>query len=190
MPRLHSGAAIDRPEITKLPPITEIVWQQPQETHLSDMYKKSTTNINNSSHTPEFKQENDVESQTTPIKENSTQVSGSDTESLLGNKTRSTPVQCLDDPKEEQHENQRKETDMTTRDIGDDKISSPKIRTSQIEERLVRNDITNGLYMTLSSTIVLKRKKEMLHVRLDFQNGLNVDALVDSAAYVSAIVQK
>ena len=32
MPRLHSGAAIDRPETTKLPPIPEVVWQQPQET--------------------------------------------------------------------------------------------------------------------------------------------------------------
>ena len=26
----HSGAAIDRPETTKLPPVTEVVWQQPQ----------------------------------------------------------------------------------------------------------------------------------------------------------------
>ena len=36
MPRLHSGAAIDRPETTHitLPPIPEVVWQQPQETHV------------------------------------------------------------------------------------------------------------------------------------------------------------
>ena len=34
MPRLHSGAAIDTPETTqlKIPPIPEVVWQQPQET--------------------------------------------------------------------------------------------------------------------------------------------------------------
>ena len=34
MPRLHSGAACDRPEekkISKLPPIPEVVWQQPTE---------------------------------------------------------------------------------------------------------------------------------------------------------------
>ena len=34
MPRLHSGTASDRPEITKkskLPPIPEVVWQQPTE---------------------------------------------------------------------------------------------------------------------------------------------------------------
>ena len=41
--------------------------------------------------------------------------------------------------------------------------------------------------MPLSSTIVLKRKKEMLNVPLDFENGLTIDALVDSGAYVSAI---
>ena len=44
--------------------------------------------------------------------------------------------------------------------------------------------------MPLSSTIVLKRKKEMLCVPLDFENGLTIDALVDSGAYVSAIAQK
>ena len=66
----------------------------------------------------------------------------------------------------------------------------PKITTSQIEERLVRDDFTNELYMPLSSTIVLKRKKEMLYVPLDFENGLTIDALVDSGAYVSAIAQK
>ena len=54
----------------------------------------------------------------------------------------------------------------------------------------MRDDITNELYMLLSSTIVLKRKKEMLHGPLDFQNGLTIDALVDSGAYVSAIAQK
>ena len=34
MPRLHSGAACDRPEtnkISNLPPIPKVVWQQPRE---------------------------------------------------------------------------------------------------------------------------------------------------------------
>ena len=79
--------------------------------------------------------------------------------------------------------------DMTADDHGDDNISPPKITTSQIEEQLVRDDTTNELYMPLSSTIVLKRKKEMLYVPLDFENGLTIDALVDSGAYVSAIAQ-
>ena len=79
---------------------------------------------------------------------------------------------------------------MTTYGKGDDNISPPEITTSQIEEKLVRNDITNEVYMPLFSTIVLKRKKEMLYVPLDFKNGLTIDALVDSGAYVSAIAQK
>ena len=44
--------------------------------------------------------------------------------------------------------------------------------------------------MQLSSTIVLKRKNEMLYAPLDFKNGLTIDALVDSGAYVSAMGQK
>ena len=79
---------------------------------------------------------------------------------------------------------------MMTWDSGDDNISPPAITISQIEERLVRDDSTNELYMPLSSTNVLKRKKEMLHVPLDFENGLTIDALVDSGAYRSAIAQK
>ena len=42
MPRLHSGAAIDRPETSKLPPIPKVVWQQPQETHLSNIHNVLT----------------------------------------------------------------------------------------------------------------------------------------------------
>ena len=54
----------------------------------------------------------------------------------------------------------------------------------------MRDDITKELYMPLSSTIVLKRKKKMLYVPLDFENGLTIDALVDSGAYVSAIARR
>ena len=79
---------------------------------------------------------------------------------------------------------------MMTFDNGDDNISLPVITISQIEERLVRDETTNELYMPLSSTIVLKRKKEMLYVPLDFENGLTIDALAVSGAYVRAIAQK
>ena len=181
MPRLYSGAATDRLETTELPPIPEVVWQQPQETHLSDMYKNSTTNIQRKNH---------VESQTSPIRENSSQVSGSDTDSLLGNQTRSTPVQCPNDSKKQQPESQRNETDMTTYDSGGQNLSRTKRTTSQIEERLVRDDITNEFYMPLSSTIVLKRKKKMWYIPQNFGNGLTIDAMVDSGAYVIAIAHK
>ena len=114
MPRLHSGNAINRPETTKLRPIYEVVWQQPQEIHFIDTSKNSTTNFNKSKRTPEFNQKNDVKSQTSPIKETSPQVSGSDTGSLLENQTRNRPVQCLKDSKKQQPEMQRNETDMTS----------------------------------------------------------------------------
>ena len=78
---------------------------------------------------------------------------------------------------------------MTAHDTGDDNFSPPELTASQIEERLVRDHITNELYMPLSSTIVLKRKKEKLYVPLEFENGLTKDALVDPGAYVSAIAQ-
>ena len=192
MPRLHSGAAIDRPETTQLkfPPVPDVVWQQPQETHVPNIYQTFNNETHKNTHMPESKQKRDVESQTSPIKETSTQVSVSSTEILLGNQTRSPLVPSLNDSKKPSPEIQRYETDMITCDSGDSNISPPPITISQIEERLVRYDSTNELYMPLSSTIVLKRKKKMLYVPLDFKNGLTIDALVDSGAYVSAIAQK
>ena len=174
MPRLHSGAAIDRPETTqlKLPPTPEVVWQQPQENHVSNIYQTVTNETHKNTHILESKQRSDVESQTSPIKETSPQVSVSSTEPLLGNQTRSALVPSLNDSKKPSSEIQRYETDMTTCDTGDDNISPPAITISQIEEQLVRDETTDELYMPLSSTIVLKRKEKMLYVPLDFKNGL------------------
>ena len=61
--------------------------------------------------------------------------------------------------------------------------------TPLIEEALVRDEQTNELYLPITSTVVLKRKQEMLYVPLDFQNNHTVDALVDSRAFVSSIAQ-
>ena len=123
------------------------------------------------------------------MKETLPQVSVSSTEPLPGNQTRSELVPSLNDAKKPNSEIQRNENDMMTCDNGDDNISPPVITISQIEERLVREETTNELYVPLSSTIVLKRKKEMLYVPLDFGNGLTIDALVDLGDYVSAIAQ-
>ena len=189
MPRLHSGAATDRPDVTylTLPPIPEVVWHQPQVNHVNNIHDDLTNEIQNNTHTP--RQKNDIEAQTSPIKETSPQKSGSDTESPLESQTRSIPVQCLDDSNKQPNEIQRNEIALTNYDDGDDNIFPPEITTSQIQEQLVRDKNTNELYMPLSSTIVLKGKKEMLYVPLDFENGLTIDALVDSGAYVSAIAQ-
>ena len=124
------------------------------------------------------------------MKETSSQVSGSGTETLPGNQTGNTPRQSLNDSKEPQFEIKRHEMIITANDDGDDNIPPPpQITTSQTEEQLVRDDNTNELYIPLSSTIVLKRKKEMLYVPLDFKNGLTIDSLVGSGAYMSAIAQ-
>ena len=69
------------------------------------------------------------------------------------------PVQCPKDSKKQQPEIQRREIDITAYDSGDDNISPPKILSSQIEERIARDDVTNELYMPVSSTFVLKWKK-------------------------------
>ena len=93
------------------------------------------------------KQKNDVEAQTSPTKETSSHLSESDTEPLLENQTRSIPVQSPNDSKEQQNEIQRDEKDLKTYGNGDDNISLPEVTASQIEERLVRDDITNELYI-------------------------------------------
>ena len=91
------------------------------------MYKNATKKI---------KHKIDVESQTSPIRETSSQVSGLNTESLMGNQTRSTPVQCLNDSKTQQLEIQWNETDMTTYDIGDDNLSPPKKQLPKLKSHL------------------------------------------------------
>ena len=73
----------------------------------------------------------------------------------------------------------------------DELTTTPPLATPTplIEEGLVRDEQTNEVYLPLTSTVVLKRKQEMLYVPLDFENNLTVDALVDSGAFVSAIAQ-
>ena len=61
--------------------------------------------------------------------------------------------------------------------------------TPLIEGGLVRDEQTKEIYLPITSTVVLKRKQEMLYVPLDFENNLTVDDLVDSEAFVSAIAQ-
>ena len=70
-------------------------------------------------------------------------------------------------------------------------MTTPPLTTDSplIEEGLVIDEQTNELYLPLTSTVILKRKQEMLYVPLDFENNLTVDALVDSGAFVSAIAQ-
>ena len=67
-------------------------------------------------------------------------------------------------------------------------LPSPK-KTSQIEERLVKDETTIELFMPLASTIVLKRKKKWMYIPLKIELGLTVDGVVESGAYIRAIAQ-
>ena len=145
MPRLYSGAATDRPETTHLtlPPIPEVVWQQPKETQVTNIHKTLTNEIRTNTPMPESKQRSDVETPTSPMKETSSQISVSSTEPLPGNQTRGARVQSLNDSKKPQSEIQQHKRNIIANDNADDYNSPPKTTTSQIEEQLVRDDITN-----------------------------------------------
>ena len=105
--------------------------------------------------------------------ETSSQISVSSTEPLPGNQTRSMLVQSLNDSNKPQSEIQQHERNIIANDNGDENIFPPKITTSQIEDQLVRDDITNVLYIPLSSTVVLKRKKGMLLCSPGFRKWFN-----------------
>ena len=48
--------------------------------------------------------------------------------------------------------------------------------TPQFEGRLVGDKQTNEFHIPLTSTVVLKHKKEKLYVALDFENSMTIDA--------------
>ena len=121
---------------------------------------------------PEFEQRNDVETTTSSIRETSPQVSGPVKELFLENQTRNTPVQCLSGSKERPLEIQQNETHMTANNVGVDNILPPKKTTSQIQNRIVKPEFMNELFMPLSSTLVLKRKNDRL-CPSRFQDWLN-----------------
>ena len=190
-PRLHSRAACNRLESTKvakIPPIHEVVWQQPPETSIN---QQSLNNIYNDStiQCTEETQLTNVSSWTSPSKRIQPQNHVIATEKPPGNQTGNEPVpffSCSNScPTEIQESEEHKKTTFTG-----DTTNPPLTKTTPlIEERLVRDKQTNELYLPITSTVVLKRKQELLYVPLVFENNLKLDALVDSGAYVSAIAQ-
>ena len=72
---------------------------------------------------------------------------------------------------------------------GDTTTPTLTIATPLIEEGLMRDEQTNEVYLPLTSTVVLKRKQEMIYVPLNSENNLTVDALLDSREFVSSIAQ-
>ena len=111
------------------------------------------------------------------------------TEHPPGKQTGNEPVLFLDCSKKNSTKTQSTEQHVVTTPNGDRTTPLLTTATPQIEEGLVRDEKTNEVYLPLTSTVVMKRKQEMLYVPLDFENILTVDALVDSGAFVSAIAQ-
>ena len=182
-PRLHSGAARDRPEtneIFKNPPIPEVVGQQPTE---NDTNQDNLNIITNDSTL-----KTNVTTQTSPPKGTQPQ-NHVDTTEQSSRKTGNEPVPFLDCPKNSSTNTQNTEQHVVTTTNGLTTTLPLTTATPLIEEGLVQDEQTNEVYLPLTSTVVLKRKQEMLYVPLDFENNPTVDALVDSGAFVSAIAQ-
>ena len=77
----------------------------------------------------------------------------------------------------------------TTTLDGDTNIAPLTPVNLHIEEKLVRDEQTNDLYLQLAPTVVPRHKHKMLYVLPDFDKHLITDVLVDLGAYVSAVAQ-
>ena len=124
-----------------------------------------------------------------PTKGNQPQKNVDALEQSSGKQTENEPVPLFSCSKDSSIDTQNTEQQMVTTPKGDTTASPLTTVTPLIEEGLLRDQQTNEIYLPLTSTVVLKRKHEMLYVPLDFENNLTVDALVDSRAFVSAIAQ-
>ena len=168
-------------EIPRLPPIPEVVWQQPTETTTAQDTRNNTSNCS--------ALKTNVASQTSPPKGTQPQSHVVTTEQPPRNQTGNKRVPFLDCFKNSSTNIQNTEQHVASTLNGDITTPPLTIATPLVEEKLVRDEQTNEVNLPLTSTVVLKRKQEMLYVPLDFENNLTVDALVDSGAFVRAIAQ-
>ena len=112
----------------------------------------------------------DVASQTSSPKGTQPQNHVDSTEQSSGNQTGSELVPFLDCSKKSSTNTQSTEQHVVTTPNG--LTTTPLLTTATplIEEELVRVEQTKEVYLPLTSTVVLKRKQEMLYVPLDFEN--------------------
>ena len=155
MPRLHSEAECDRPEtneISKLPPIPEVVWQQPTEIVADQDNLKNTQNDSNL--------KTNVANQMSPPKGTQPQNHVAATEQPPGNQTRNEPVPFPNCSKNPSTVVQNTEQHVVTNPNGD--TTTPPLPTASplIEEGLVRDEQSNEIYLPLTSTVVLKESKK------------------------------
>ena len=130
-----------------------------------------------------------VASQTSPPKRTQPQNHVDTKEHPPAIQTGNEPVSFLDCSKISSTNTQNTEQHVVTTPNGDTTTPLLATATPLIEERLVRDEQTNEVYLPLTSIVVLKRKQEMLYVPMEFENNLTVDAFVESGAFVSAIAQ-
>ena len=141
-PSLHSGAACDRPGtngLSRLPPIPEVVWQQPTETntdqdHLNKTNNDSTLKAN-------------VASQTSPPKGIQPQNHVAATEQPPGNQTGNEPVSFLNCSRNSSTDIQNTEQPVVITLNGDTTYPILTTATPVIEEGLVRDEQTNEVYL-------------------------------------------
>ena len=91
------------------------------------------------------------------------------TEQSSGNQTGNEPVPFRSCSKDSSNDSQNTEQHITTTPNEEMTTLPLTTETPLIEEGLVRDEQTNELYIPLTSTVVLKRKQEMLYVPLDFE---------------------
>ena len=163
-----------------------VVWQQPTEPIMNQV---NLNNTNNNSIIHYTQEKTTVASQTSPPKGTQTPNYVVTTEHPPGNQTGNEPVSFLNCSKNSSTDIQNTEQHVTTNLNGDTTTPPLTTATPLIGGGLVRDEQTNEIDLPLTSTVVVKRKQQMLHVPLDFENILTVDALVDSRAFVSAITQ-
>ena len=114
--RLHSGAGCDRPEATKIPtipPILEVVWQQPPETFTDQYSLDKTINDSTKQHT-RATSKTTVASQTWPPMGTQPQNCVVATEQPPGNQTGNEPVPFLNCSKNCPTDTQNSEQQVTT----------------------------------------------------------------------------
>ena len=86
------------------------------------------------------------------------------TEQPSGNQTENEPLPFLDCSKNSPTKIQNRELHVVTTPNGDTTTPPLTRVTPLIEKALVRDEQTNEVYLPLTTTVILKRKQEMLYV--------------------------
>ena len=143
------------------------MWQQHSETS-TDQFNLNNNNIDPTKYYTQETSRTTVANQTSPVKKTQPQNYVVATEYPPGNKTANEPVPFLNCSKNYPTDIQNSEQHVTISLTGDTTIPPITTATPLIEEGLVRDEQTNEIYLPSTSTVVLKRKREMLYVLSGF----------------------